>query len=174
MSKDTELYKEKKLTFYQVILEARVSEGLNLTRLLITISVSLIALLPQFYKDIHSELISIALVGLGVVVISGLLMNRLDYKQLETLQKQNEGEYSKDYTGITSKLLVIMLFSFICSLIVMIYVACNYQNYKEIKMPKDIKISIELKREDEKPTLDDLTGIIQPNKETPVIKRKNS
>lgn len=172
MTEEKDLYQRKRLTFYQVILEARVSEGLNLTRLLITISVSLIALLPQFYKDIHSELVSVALIGLGIVVISGLLMNRLDYKQLESLQKQNEGKKAKDYTGITSKLLVVMLFSFIFSLLVMIYVACNYNNYKEKDMPKDITVKIELQRGEEKPTFDDLTGIITPNKENPNIKKR--
>lgn len=54
-----------------------------------------------------------------------------------------------------------------------IYTSPNFPVIYQSQDKININISkTESEREDEKPTLDDLTGIIQPNKETPVIKRK--
>ncbi len=128
---DKEEIKEKKLAFYQTVLAEQFKMGSGMTKLLITLSVSLIAFLPQFYKGVAVELLHIVLVGYGLVVLLGLVMYRLDYKQLQTFQKQNDGADGTDFVKFTYPLLVAMLTTFVLTFSVMIYTGIQLTKKQE-------------------------------------------
>ena len=128
--------KDQQLAFYQTVLAEQLKMGSGMTNILITLSVSLIALLPHIYKNGQRELLNVILVGYGLVVLLGLLMHRIDYRQLQELQKRNNGEKSKDFSKITYPLLVCMLTTFFLTSSVMIYVGTHLISDKEnITMP---------------------------------------
>lgn len=170
--KDTnDFFKQKQLSFYQVIMEGRLKNALDFNHLIITLSVALIAVLPNLYNSTNSPFYFIALIMFLCIVILGIIEYRLDYYQLGSLEKQNQGEKSFNFAPITLRLLCIKLTLFVIAIIMLICLAFFDREVK-IQVNEEVNNVVEeYQCKDQTFAQDDLSDFNPPMPENPKPKK---
>ena len=116
-SPETDLFREKQLIFYQVVLEKQFSVRFAINTALISISTACLALLPTVTERLFTKgipiilqpLVTEALICFVSLIILCLVMYELDFQQLQRLDKSNNEENAdtKFIPNITFTLLVV-------------------------------------------------------------------
>jgi len=116
-SQEDKLYPQKRLIFYQVLLEKQLSLRFAINTALISISTAFLALLPTIADHLFRQRIPIilqplvteALICFVSLIILCLVMYELDFQQLQRLDKSNNEENAdtKFIPNITFTLLVV-------------------------------------------------------------------
>lgn len=116
-SPETDLFREKQLIFYQVVLEKQFSVRFAINTALISISTACLALLPTVTERLFTKgipcvlkpLLFEALVCFVLLILLCIVMYELDSRQLLRLNKENDGEDANIglIPSITSTLLTI-------------------------------------------------------------------
>lgn len=132
--KDNSINNQLAIIDYQLAKEEQFKLGTSTCHVLITISTSLLLLIPHFIGDNQAFLKTFILLGYAFVIILGIIILRLDYKQLIEFQKQIENKDSKDYTAATAILLNLCLLFFIFSTLSLLVSGINLKKQENQNM----------------------------------------
>lgn len=137
--------KERRLVFYQAIIENRLHNATTFNSLCITLSAALIAILPNMYKETAPALYLTALILFIIVVILGLIEYRLDYYQLGSLEKLNNGQKNCfDFSHLTLCIFYIKLTLFVVGLSLLVCLAFSNSKTIDCKENKIMEKGIQL------------------------------